>query len=348
YSQSTIVSSSILAKKFGIQNSNNLEHISSTRITHFLSTAEDENKILIMITDSESMTKWNIHALEQADVIIVAINFEDQPYSPQALELKIMNQELKTTREIVFLHSHSTKQIRNTKQWLQSRKGYHMHFHVRCDESFFDYATSNSDKIESCSHIGRLARYLTGKTVGIACGGGGAKGFAHLGVLKAFSESNIPIDMITGTSMGAFLGGLWAMCEDLEEVYRQTTEAVNYSKSWLIYCFDLTLPVVSIFTGRQFGYILKQVFGDCNLEDFWTPYMCVTTDLTEECGKAHNFGSAALFIQASMTLIGYVPPVSDPSNNHLLVDGGYTNNVPGIFLINSSSFYFFLYKDIIL
>jgi len=204
-----------------------------------------------------------------------------------------------------------------------------MHFHIRCSESFFhSYHTPNLAERNSNDHFARLARYLTGKNIGFALGGGGARGFSHVGVLKDMQESGMPIDFISGTSMGAFIGGLWAFFENFEEVDKLAKQWSDYTKSYLFWFFDLTFPIVSLFTGRQFSYILKDIFGTLNLEDAWTPLIIISTDLTEERSRIHNFGLAYTYIQASMSIIGYLPPVSDPYDEHLLADGGYADLVP--------------------
>lgn len=105
-----------------------------------------------------------------------------------------------------------------------------------------------------------------------------------------------------------------------------------------MWALDLTFPLVSLFTGKQMSYALRTAFGNQNIEDFWTPFLSITTDLTSESKRVHDSGSASLYIQASMTLIGYMPPISDPINNHLLVDGGYVDLTPGNFIFNDIFF----------
>lgn len=83
-----------------------------------------------MVCD-DTMTKWTIHALEQADVILTVLNFSETEKEPQGIEKKIMEMKFKTTREVVFLHPHITDYISGTSEWLNLRKGYHQHFHIR-------------------------------------------------------------------------------------------------------------------------------------------------------------------------------------------------------------------------
>ena len=111
-------------------NQTDMNNVSTTRVSSYLSYLESENTTVLMVCD-ETMTKWSVHALEQADVILVVLNFAEKNKEPVGIEHKIIEMKFKTTREVVFLHSHMTKRIENTNQWLKLRRGYHMHFHIR-------------------------------------------------------------------------------------------------------------------------------------------------------------------------------------------------------------------------
>ncbi|KAI0986668.1 hypothetical protein GJ496_005408 [Pomphorhynchus laevis] len=91
---------------------------------------------------------------------------------------------------------------------------------------------------------------------------------------------------------------------------------------------DLTYPVVAMFTGSVFNNIIENIFGDVQIEDLWIPYFCVTTDISESKMRIHTSGKLWPYVRASMSLSGYFPPLCDPSDGHLLVDGGYINNLP--------------------
>lgn len=76
----------------------------------------------------------------------------------------------------------------------------------------------NFDPTNSRSDFSRLARILTNTAVGLVLGGGGARGMSHLGVIQALEENGIPIDMIGGTSIGSFIGGLYACEQSIEKI----------------------------------------------------------------------------------------------------------------------------------
>uniref|UniRef100_A0A2K6A1M8 lysophospholipase n=1 Tax=Mandrillus leucophaeus TaxID=9568 RepID=A0A2K6A1M8_MANLE len=92
---------------------------------------------------------------------------------------------------------------------------------------------------------------------------------------------------------------------------------------------DLTYPVTSMFTGSAFNRSIHRVFQDKQIEDLWLPYFNVTTDITASAMRVHKDGSLWRYVRASMTLSGYLPPLCDPKDGHLLMDGGYINNLPG-------------------
>lgn len=171
--------------------------------------------------------------------------------------------------------------------------------------------------------------------------------------------------MIGGTSIGSFVGGLYACEQSIEKVdpiahrwaeqgsslwfYLMGTTPVPLLRSKYLSPLDLTFPITSYFNGYNFTAALRKVFGKKKIEDFWINYYCVTTDLTSHdervhvngtayryCGYSH-FNSSPLiyffrYIRASMSLANFLPPLCevDPKNNtlHYLVDGGYVNTVP--------------------
>lgn len=104
------------------------------------------------------------------------------------------------------------------------------------------------------SDFSRLARWLTGKSVGLVLGGGGARGSAHVGMIKAIQESGIPIDMVGGVSIGAFMGALWCRERNITTV---TQKAREWSK---VYTRSIFVFVVGVFdmlkkksVGRRFS-----------------------------------------------------------------------------------------------
>ncbi|KAK7933612.1 hypothetical protein WMY93_004508 [Mugilogobius chulae] len=91
---------------------------------------------------------------------------------------------------------------------------------------------------------------------------------------------------------------------------------------------DLTYPVTSMFSGAAFNSGINSVFKGKQIEDLWLPYFNITTDITASAMRVHTDGSLWRYVRASMSLSGYLPPLCDPKDGHLLMDGGYINNLP--------------------
>lgn len=172
----------------------------------------------------------------------------------------------------------------------------------------------------------RFIRTLKGTNVGLVLGGGGARGIAHIGIIEALEEARIPIDAVGGTSMGAFVGALYAEDTDNKKVFIRAKRLTSLIGSIWRVLLDLTYPICSMFTGKGFNWALRIIFKNKRIEDLWLPYYCITTDISRFEEKQHKQGILWRYVRASMSLSGYLPPLCD--NGSFLLDGGYMNNVP--------------------
>ncbi|VDM77227.1 unnamed protein product, partial [Strongylus vulgaris] len=177
------------------------------------------------------------------------------------------------------------------------------------------------------SDFARVARILTGNAIGLALGGGGARGAAHVGVLRALRERGIPVDIIGGTSIGALVGGVYAGTPD-ERVEERASVWFGTMTSLWRKILDLTYAHSAMFTGAQLNKCLRDLFGEQDIENLWMPYFCISTDITTSEMRVHRSGPLWAYCRASMSLAGYLPPMCDPQDGHLLLDGGYVNNLP--------------------
>ncbi|KAI9190115.1 phosphatidylcholine and lysophosphatidylcholine phospholipase [Blastocladiella emersonii ATCC 22665] len=177
------------------------------------------------------------------------------------------------------------------------------------------------------SDFARLARRLCGRSIGLVLGGGGARGISQVGVIRALEEAGIPIDMVGGTSIGAMVGGLYARDVDHVSVFGRLKAFSGRMASVWRTLVDLTYPVTSYLTGHQFNRGVWKAFGDIHVEDLWLNYFCITTNIVHSRMEVHQTGYLWRYVRASMSLSGFLPPLSD--NGILLVDGGYLNNLPG-------------------
>lgn len=180
---------------------------------------------------------------------------------------------------------------------------------------------------DSPGKVGRglrsMGRWLAGATRGLALGGGGARGLASVGVLRAFEDANISFDAVAGTSMGALVGALYASGYESREMEEMFRRYLGTDKKIL----DYGLPFVSFFRGQHVNTLLKKVFGRRRIEDLEVPFSCVAVDLLS--GQEICFQSGLIWraLRASMSLPVVFPPVK--YRQYYLVDGGVTNNIPG-------------------
>lgn len=174
--------------------------------------------------------------------------------------------------------------------------------------------------------INRLARRLSGTSRGLALGGGGARAFAHIGVIEVLDEEGIDFDSVAGTSMGAVVGCAYAMGRDASEIAYLVKEIIPDSNS----IFDKGLPLVSFFRGRKLNHAILSAFGDVRFSDLEIPFFCNAADLNTAQSVIFESGYLSTAIRASVSLPGVFPPVKlDPYD---LVDGGILNNLPGSIL----------------
>jgi predicted acylesterase/phospholipase RssA len=153
--------------------------------------------------------------------------------------------------------------------------------------------------------------------------GGGARVFVHLGVYKALIEAGYTIDIVAGSSGGAFIAALIAKELSVDEISKIFINHLSNSKS----AFDYTLPKVSLLKANKIAVIMKQIFGEETLvENLWKRFFCTSANLTTSSCDMHTQGVLWKRLRASAALPSIFPPVS--INNEVHVDGGIINNIP--------------------
>ena len=284
------------------------ESAASERLLAWLEGLESRHRFLIYETDP-SDTEWSQRCLRLADRIVLVAHAKDDP-RPTALERALLLPEGRITDAyelLVLVHQDGSALPSGTRAWLAERPHVEEHHHVRWTED---------------GDFGRLARVLAGRAVGMVLGGGGARGFAHIGVLKAVREAEIPIDMIGGTSMGAALAAQWALgwsADEIRDINRRVWVEIRPHKK-------LTIPVVSVVGSRLAQQCGRMMYGDAEIEDLWIPFFCVSSNLTTAEMMVHRRGSLLRAATASASLPGFAEPTLE--GNQLLCDGGLLNNLP--------------------
>jgi len=174
-------------------------------------------------------------------------------------------------------------------------------------------------KLAQLSDFARLSRFLLCKAVGVVLGGGGARGFAHLGILKAFEESGIPVDIVGGNSMGALIGACYVAGIPRESIHK---EILKYSKGGM----KLTFPLVSLMSNKKLQGAFQEALGNIDIQRLWVPYFAAACNLTTADTLVLSEGPLWQAVLASNSPAGLFPPVV--VDGQLLVDGAILENVP--------------------
>ena len=156
--------------------------------------------------------------------------------------------------------------------------------------------------------------------IGLALGGGGAKGVAHIGVINAIEEANIPIDFISGTSVGAIVASYYAFGQDINEINNLSDKL----RAKNILSFNLNKQGLA--STRSVRNMLKRDIGDVKIEEAKIPLAIITTDIHTGESCVLTKGSLLDAVCASIAVPGIFQPVL--VNGKLMVDGGLTENVP--------------------
>jgi lysophospholipid hydrolase len=277
--------------------------MADAQLTNLLDEAQNANRFVVLVADP-APTAWTRRVAQLADRLLVVI-----PASPTAAQRD-------AARALVGCRPSAGPQ-----PWL-----------VMVDAAAAVHPTPSATTgvralFEQVHHVrvgnegdtARVARLAAGVGVGLVLGGGGARGFAHIGVLRALRQHGVPVDTVGGASMGSIFAAASALYHDPDEMMRVC--GAQFER-----LLDYTIPVVSLLKAKRISANLNNVFGAFDAEDLWTPFYCVSTNLTRNRQEVHRSGSLATAVRASIAIPGVLPPV--PLGDDLLVDGGVLDNVP--------------------
>lgn len=163
---------------------------------------------------------------------------------------------------------------------------------------------------------------MTSKKIGLALSGGGARGFAHVGVLKVLAEHNVKFDMIAGTSAGSIIGGALAAGMSVDEIVEMSGK-VGYTNM-----MRPSLSFRGVLSNAPMGRFIERHFPVARFEDMPIPFSAIAFDLANsEKVVLSNSGDLVIAIRASCAVPGVFTPVRD-ERGHLLVDGGVISPMP--------------------
>lgn len=264
-----------------------------------LHAVEAGHKFVIYVGGSDQPA-WNERCRRQADCVLL---LAEATRAPSSLIGPPPETESHQSSALALLHP--GRIVAGAARAWRERLGVDQHHHLR-----------------DGGDIERLARRLARRSVGVVFSGGGARGFAHIGAIRALREAGLAIDAVGGTSIGALMAAAVAL-EWEDETLHQTFHRAFVSSNPLS---DYTLPLVSLVAGRKASKLLRREFGEGDIEDLALPFYCVSADLAQGRPVRHAEGPLWQALRASIAIPGVLPPVCQ--RGQVLVDGGVIDNLP--------------------
>jgi len=331
---SKLLTKSVVKQELGERVYQNRTALHDVRMTRYLADVEENNRVVIYQADAR-FTFWTRLSILQADHILLVVDSNEAPKASRVeetvgwayeamdvrIDLVVVGNEAKDDESQESNSDASCDEDNDVtvsdqlNNWSESREWIAGHHLVR--------APFRRHRID----FHRMCRRISGQSIGLVLGAGGARGIAHLGVIRALMEAGVTVDVVGGTSQGAFCGALFARYpDDYEKIKNEFQAMASDAASMKSKIFDLTLPITSMFAGRIFNRGIKRRLGKLRIQDLVLNFFCVSTDLQNQATAVHTKGQLWKYVRASMGLYGYLPPVAE--NGSLLVDGGYSNSLP--------------------
>ena len=257
----------------------------------WLSGLENKHNYVVYEAD-DSLTPWTERCVRQADRGVIVGHASQDP-KPGEIETELIARlppDAAQSKTLVLIQENDKPS--GTQRWLTPRK-VDRHHHVR---------------LGNRGDFARVARFLTGRAVGLTLGGGFARGLAHIGVFRALADCNIPLDAVGGASMGGLIGALWASGWSNERIIEEIRSGCRDSFN------DMTLPFIAFKSGRKFSDLVARFFGEARIEDLWHPFFCVSANLNRAELTLHKSGGLTKAALASSRAPGIFPPSSTVVN----------------------------------
>ena len=269
-------------------------------------TLEEKNDAVFLISPIAD-TPWFRTCIRQADRIWYFARADARPSVPLLPPEEPSPARQFRLVDVIILHHGMDRRAATTDEWRLACEAARL-FHWR--------GVDDAD-------AARLARVIARRSIGLVLSGGGARGYAHIGVVRALREAGLPFDVIGGTSIGAVIAACAAMGWDDNEIETRIRKAFVESNP----LGDYVLPVVGLVRGRRVEERLLENFGDTLIEDLTAPFFAVSTNLVAGEIRVHRAGLLRKALRASISLPGILPPVVDGAHA-LLVDGAVLKNFP--------------------
>lgn len=286
-------------------------------VTNYLDEIETHHRAVYLAAD-EHDTPWTRFCLRHADEILLLAGAYRDP-SPSAIEQSCLSRTAPISiarQTLVLLHRAGTPIPTGTARWLDARR-VARHVHIRPQQP---------------RDIARLARIVSGRGIGLVLSGGGARGFAHVGVIRALQDASIDVDMIGGSSIGAVMGMVLALGLDAAELTAAVRKAfLLHPRGNVTGDYNL-IPLVSLIRGARAREAMTQAVHDAtgldaiDTEDTWKTFFAVASDFSAGREAVLSRGPLSRNVCASYAIPGALPPIF--VDGHMMYDGGTFNNFP--------------------
>ncbi|PRY85986.1 cyclic nucleotide-binding and patatin-like phospholipase domain-containing protein [Mongoliibacter ruber] len=253
--------------------------------------------------------EWTKHCLLYADLVLVVSDFDTdrEIHEVEAAHGLYQGHILNKKTFLLLLHPEGSTKPSGTQAWLRERP-VNLHLHIRRNHK---------------KDLRRLSRMLTNKAVGLVLGGGGTKGYAHVGAVKALLNAGLEVDFVGGTSAGAIYGLAMTYSDfdfdKIDQICKQSAVQEDGVNDFFLNIFSNKAK-----TGTE--DFIQKLFGEQDLEDLWINSYCVSTNISNSEVRVHNKGKIREQVQASFALPGVFPPVV--IDDQVYVDGGVSDNLP--------------------
>lgn len=282
----------------------------SHEATSWFNEIESRHDYTFYLAASE-LDDWSRKAIRQADLVLM-IGEHGAPLAPAGMEPNALERFASDIHKpanlrLVLVHR-GRGQIAGTAAWLDARPWLHAHHHV---------AVRHAPDYE------RLYRFVSGTALGLVACGGGAFSAAHIGLFEAFRERRLDFDIVGGTSGGAAMTAALALGADPDEIARRTHDIFVRRRAF----WRWTWPRYSLLDHTVLDAALAEHYTDIDIEDLWTPFFAVSTNLSRSRLHCHRRGPLWRAIRASSAIPALLPPVYT-DDGEMLVDGCLMDNVP--------------------
>lgn len=285
------------------------------KLFEWLNKQEQRHNVVLLVAD-DCDSPWTKFCIRYADELLLLGDAQQRPqgFTLDRALLHKPREGLARKRRLVLLQPDHTALPTGTSRWLDTFP-VDAHHHIRMGVP---------------GDTRRLARFLTRRAVALAMAGGAARGYAHIGVMRALEEQGIPIDLTCGASAGATLGALHAKGLDSDGM----ADGMSPFFSFGLFT-DIDLPVLAFLGTKFLNRALHQMFGDHDIEDLWLPYFASASNLNRAEATIFRRGPVLNATRASGSLPGLFPPYVHESGD-LLVDGAVLANLPAPFVDRST------------